>query len=225
MTTPPSTRQRLDELLLISKVIPVISIERVEHAVPLARALVAGGIRLLEITLRTDAGLAGAAAIIAEVPEAVVGIGTVLTPADLARSAAAGARFALSPGATPELLDAAARSGLPFMPGVATASELMQALARGFDTVKFFPATAAGGTAALRALAGPFPAARFCPTGGIGEENAADWLALPNVAAVGGSWLTPAAEVRVGSWDAITERARRAAALGASAAVKRDGRR
>ncbi len=213
MTTRSSTGQRLDELLLISKVIPVITIERVEHAVPLALALVAGGIRLLEITLRTDAGLDGAAAIIAEVPEAVVGIGTVLTPADLARSVAIGARFALSPGATPELLNAAAQGGIPFLPGVATASELMQALARGFDTVKFFPAVPAGGIPALRALAGPFPTARFCPTGGIGEDNAAEWLALSNVVAVGGSWLTPVAEVRAGRWDAISERARRAAAL------------
>lgn len=213
MTNRSAAGQRLDELLLISRVIPVITIEHAGHAVPLARALVAGGIRLLEITLRTDAGLEGAAAIIAEVPEAVVGIGTVLTPADLARSVAIGARFALSPGATPELLDAAAQAGIPFLPGVATASELMRALARGFDMVKFFPAVPAGGIPALRALAGPFPAARFCPTGGIGEDNAAEWLAVPNVAAVGGSWLTPAAEVRAKRWDAISERARRAASL------------
>ena len=136
------------------------------------------GSRLLEITLRTPAGRDAAAAIIADVPEAVVGIGTVLTPQDLARSRDLGARFALSPGATPELLDAAAGSDLPFMPGVATASELMAALARGFDTVKFFPAVPAGGIAALKALAGPFPQARFCPTGGVSEDNAAEWLAL-----------------------------------------------
>lgn len=213
MTASSLTGQRLDELLLISRVIPVITLERVEHAVPLARALVAGGIRLLEITLRTDAGLDGAAAIVAEVPDAVVGIGTVLTPSDLARSVAIGARFALSPGATPELLDAAAQCGIPFLPGVATASELIQALACGFDTVKFFPAVPAGGIPAMRALAGPFPTARFCPTGGIGEDNAAEWLALSNVVAVGGSWLTPVVEVRAGRWDTITGRARRAAAL------------
>lgn len=213
MTASSHTGQRLDELLAISRVIPVITLERVEHAVPLARALVAGGIRLLEITLRTDAGLDGAAAIVAEVPDAVVGIGTVLTPHDLARSIAIGARFALSPGATPELLDAAAQCGIPFLPGVATASELMQVLACGFGTVKFFPAVPAGGIPALRALAGPFPTARFCPTGGIGEDNAAEWLALSNVVAVGGSWLTPVVEVRAGRWDTITERARRAAAL------------
>ena len=204
---------RLSELLGLAPVIPVITIERVEDAVPLARALVSGGLRLLEITLRTDAGRDAAAAIIAEVPDAVVGIGTVLTPQDLARSRELGARFALSPGATPELLDAAAESDLPFMPGVATASELMMALARGFDAVKFFPAVPAGGTAALKALGGPFPQARFCPTGGVSEENATDWLALPNVVVVGGSWLTPAGEIRAGAWDRITERARRATAL------------
>ncbi|MFL6933708.1 MAG: bifunctional 4-hydroxy-2-oxoglutarate aldolase/2-dehydro-3-deoxy-phosphogluconate aldolase [Xanthobacteraceae bacterium] len=205
---------RLQDLLRLAPVIPVITIERVEDGVPLARALVSGGLRLLEITLRTPAGRDAAAAIIADVPGAVVGIGTVLTPQDLARSRELGARFALSPGATPELLDAAARSDLPFMPGVATASELMMALARGFDTVKFFPAVPAGGIAALKALAGPFPQARFCPTGGVSEDNAAEWLALPNVVVVGGSWLTPAAEIRAGAWDRISERARRAASLG-----------
>ena len=212
-STTPSKTDRLKELLKLAPVIPVITIERVEDAVPLARALVSGGLRLLEITLRTEAGRDAAAAVVAEVPDAVVGIGTVLTPQDLARSRELGARFALSPGATPELLDAAAQSDLPFMPGVATASELMMALARGFEVVKFFPAVPAGGTAALKALAGPFPQARFCPTGGVSEENAADWLALPNVVVVGGSWLTPAGEIRAGAWDRITERARRATAL------------
>jgi 2-dehydro-3-deoxyphosphogluconate aldolase / (4S)-4-hydroxy-2-oxoglutarate aldolase len=208
-----SRSDRLKELLRLAPVIPVITIERVEDAVPLARALVSGGLRLLEITLRTAAGRDAAAAIVAEVPEAVVGIGTVLTPQDLARSRELGARFALSPGATPELLDAAAASDLPFMPGVATASELMAALARGFDIVKFFPAVPAGGVAALKALAGPFPQVRFCPTGGVSEDNAAEWLALPNVVVVGGSWLTPASEIRGGAWDRITERARRSANL------------
>src|SRR3954471_24472863 len=203
---------RLQDLLRLAPVIPVITIERVEDGVPLARALVSGGLRLLEITLRTPAGRDAAAAIIADVPGAVVGIGTVLTPQDLARSRELGARFALSPGATPELLDAAAQSDLPFMPGVATASELMMALTRGFDTVKFFPAVPAGGVAALKALAGPFPSARFCPTGGMSEDNAAEWLALPNVVVVGGSWLAPAAR-RAGAWDAITAPARRAAGL------------
>ena len=211
----PSRQAQLDALLAIGRVIPVITLDRLEDAVPLARALVAGGVRLLEVTLRTTAGLGGAAAIMRAVPDAVVGIGTVLTPDDLRRAVEAGARFALSPGATPALLDAAAASPIPFLPGVATASELMAAMARGLTTAKFFPATAAGGLPALRALAGPFPQARFCPTGGITEANAAEWLALPNVAAVGGSWLTPAAEVAAGDWAAIQARAARTrAALG-----------
>lgn len=205
----------IDALVAISRIIPVITLDRVEDAVPLARALVAGGVRLLEITLRTEAGLAGAARIIAEVPEAVVGIGTVLTPEDLARATDVGARFALSPGGTPALLAAAAGCGIPFLPGVATASEVMAGMAHGFRTFKFFPATAAGGIAALQALAGPFPGVRFCPTGGIGGENAAEWLARPNVVAVGGSWLTPAAEVRAGDWEAITGRCLAAVARGA----------
>lgn len=200
---------RLAALLALGRVIPVITIDRLEDAVPLARALVEGGVRLLEITLRTPAGLAGAEAIIRQVPEAVVGIGTVLTPADLHRAVDIGARFALSPGATPALLDAAAGADIPFLPGIATASELMAALVRGFATAKFFPATSAGGLPGLRALAGPFPHAQFCPTGGITEDTAAEWLAQPNVVAVGGSWLTPAAEIAAGQWDAIRARAAR----------------
>jgi 2-dehydro-3-deoxyphosphogluconate aldolase/(4S)-4-hydroxy-2-oxoglutarate aldolase len=196
--------QELLRLLRSARVIPVLTIERVEDAVPLARALVKGGVRVLEITLRTEAAIDAAKVIIAEVPEAIVGIGTVLNPEDLARAGALGARFAISPGATPELLDAAAMGDLPFMPGIATASELMQAQARGFNLVKFFPAEQSGGIGALRALGGPFPQARFCPTGGIGENNAAAWLAEPNVVVVGGSWLCPAAEVRSGNWSGIT---------------------
>ena len=196
--------QELLGLLRSARVIPVLTIERVEDAVPLARALVKGGVRVLEITLRTEAAIDAAKVIIAEVPEAIVGIGTVLNPEDLARVAALGARFAISPGATPELLDAAAMGDLPFMPGIATASELMLAQARGFNLVKFFPAEQSGGIGALRALGGPFPQARFCPTGGIGESNAAAWLAEPNVVVVGGSWLCPAAEVRSGNWAGIT---------------------
>ncbi len=208
-----SREDRLAALLRLAKVIPVITIEDVAQAVPLARALVAGGLRLLEITLRTPAGFAAAEAIMRAVPDAVVGIGTVLTPADLARSAAIGAQFALSPGATPALLDAAAAGNLPFMPGVATASELMEAAARGFGTVKFFPAATIGGIPALRALAGPFPRARFCPTGGVHAQNLAEWLAVPNVVAVGGSWLTPASDVKTGNWTVIEGYARQAAAL------------
>ena len=207
--TTASRAERLTALLKLGRIVPVITLSRLEDAVPLARALVAGGIRLLEITLRTPAGLAGAAAIIRDVPDAVVGIGTVLTPDDLRRAVDTGARFALSPGATPDLLAAAANADIPFLPGVATASEAMAALAQGFDTMKFFPASTAGGIPGLRALAGPFPHARFCPTGGITEDNAAEWLAQPNVAAVGGSWLTPAAEIASGDWDALRRRAAR----------------
>ena len=209
MTSAVSRRDQLAALLKLGRVIPVITIDRVEDAVPLARALVEGGIRLLEITLRTAAGLTGAEAIIRGVPDAIVGIGTVLTPDDLKRSIDIGARFALSPGATAALLDAAAVAPIPFLPGIATASDLMEAMARGFDTAKFFPATSAGGVAGLKALAGPFPTARFCPTGGITESNAGEWLAQPNVIAVGGSWLTPAAEIATGQWDAIRARAAR----------------
>jgi 2-dehydro-3-deoxyphosphogluconate aldolase/(4S)-4-hydroxy-2-oxoglutarate aldolase len=203
-------RALLEQILAVSPVIPVITVERAEDGVPLARALVAGGLRALEITLRTPAAPAAAAAIAAQVPDAVLGLGTVLTREDLEKARDLKARFAVSPGATPELLDAASAGALPFLPGVQTASEVMAALARGFDIVKFFPAMPAGGIDALKALAGPFPQVRFCPTGGIGADNFAQWLALPNVAAVGGSWLAPAADIRAGSWAAITERARRA---------------
>jgi Entner-Doudoroff aldolase len=199
-----SKQEKLAALFRQAVVIPVLTIERLEDAVPLARALVAGGVRVLEVTLRTPAAIPAAQAIIANVPEAVVGIGTILTADDLARAEALGAVFGISPGATPDLLEAAAASALPFAPGIATASELMQALAHDFNLVKFFPAEPSGGIKALRALAGPFPDARFCPTGGIGEANAVAWLAEPNVFAVGGSWLCPAADVRSGNWAGIT---------------------
>ena len=200
-------------LLSAARVIPVLTIERREDAVPLARALVAGGVRVLEVTLRTPVAIEAAKAIIAEVPEAIVGIGTILNPNDLARAQALGAKFGISPGGTPDLLKAAAASGLPFAPGIATSSDLMQALAHGFDLVKFFPAEQSGGIKALRALAGPFPDMRFCPTGGIGEANAASWLAEPNVVAVGGSWLCPASDVRSGNWNGITAICNRAMKL------------
>lgn len=205
-----SRNKKLADLLRHGPIVPVITLERVEDAVPLARALVAGGLRLLEITLRTPAAADSATAIIQDVPEAVVGIGTVLTPNDLERARKLGARYALSPGATPDLLEAASESEMPFIPGIATASELMAALAHGFQTVKFFPAVAAGGIPALKALAGPFPQARFCPTGGIDEKNARDWLALSNVVAVGGSWVCPTSDIRAQAWDEITSKAQRA---------------
>jgi 2-dehydro-3-deoxyphosphogluconate aldolase / (4S)-4-hydroxy-2-oxoglutarate aldolase len=197
-------KQEFAALLRSATVIPVLTIERLEDAVPLARALVAGGVLVLEVTLRTPVAIDAAKAIMADVPEAVVGIGTILNAEDLARARTLGASFGISPGATPDLLRAAAASGLPFAPGIATASDLMQALAHGFDLVKFFPAEQSGGIRALRALAGPFPDVQLCPTGGIGEASAAAWLAEPNVVAVGGSWLSPAADVRSGNWAGIT---------------------
>jgi 2-dehydro-3-deoxyphosphogluconate aldolase / (4S)-4-hydroxy-2-oxoglutarate aldolase len=203
MTATPK-QEKLATLFEQATIIPVLTIERLEDAVPLARALVAGGVRTLEITLRTPVAIESAKAIMADVPEAVVGIGTILNADDLARAGVIGARFGISPGATPDLLKAAAASALPFAPGIATASELMLALAHGFNLVKFFPAEQSGGIKALRALAGPFPDVRFCPTGGIGEANAASWLAEPNVVAVGGSWLCPAADIRSGNWAGIT---------------------
>ncbi|MBS0559501.1 MAG: bifunctional 4-hydroxy-2-oxoglutarate aldolase/2-dehydro-3-deoxy-phosphogluconate aldolase [Proteobacteria bacterium] len=196
-------------LMRAARLIPVLTITDLATAVPLAHALVAGGVRMLEVTLRTDCGADAAIAIKDEVPDAIVGFGTVLTRADLERAKKAGMRFAFSPGATTALLDAAAELGIPFVPGVQTASELMAAAERGFHTVKFFPAEPAGGIPALKALAGPFPHMRFCPTGGIAEDRIEAWLALPNVVAVGGSWLAPDAEVARGDWDAITARARR----------------
>jgi 2-dehydro-3-deoxyphosphogluconate aldolase/(4S)-4-hydroxy-2-oxoglutarate aldolase len=198
---------RQDKLLALFKaarVVPVLTIDRARDAVPLARALVKGEVRTLEVTLRTPIAVEAAKAIIAEVPDAIVGIGTILNADDLARAESLGARFGISPGATPELLKAASASALPFAPGVATASELMAALAHGFDLVKFFPAEQSGGIKAVRALAGPFPHAKFCPTGGIGEANASAWLSEPNVVAVGGSWLCPPAEIRSGNWAGIT---------------------
>jgi 2-dehydro-3-deoxyphosphogluconate aldolase / (4S)-4-hydroxy-2-oxoglutarate aldolase len=202
--TAAARQEELAALFSQAKVIPVLTIERLADAVPLARALVAGGVATLEVTLRTPVAIDAARAIMAEVPDAIVGIGTILGPADLARAEALGVTFGISPGATPDLLKAAGESSLPFAPGIATASELMQALAYGFNLAKFFPAEQAGGIKGLRALAGPFPNVQFCPTGGVGEANMAAWLAEPNVLAVGGSWLCPASEVRAGNWAGIT---------------------
>ena len=214
------TASKQDKLLTLFKsarVVPVLTIERVEDAVPLARALVAGGVRVLEVTLRTQVAAEAAQAIIADVPDAIVGIGTILNADDLARAEDLGAQFGISPGATPELLKAAAASELPFAPGIATASELMAALAHGFDLMKFFPAEPAGGIKALRALAGPFPQVKFCPTGGIGETNALSWLAEPNVVAVGGSWLCAGADIKSGDWAGITAMCERSLKLAKAA--------
>ena len=200
-------------VLAASPVMPVIVLEEVAHAVPLARALVAGGIRVLEVTLRTPVALDCMRAIAAEVPEALLGAGTVLSAADLDAAAKAGAVFAISPGASPALLQAARTSPIPFLPAVMTPSDVITAMDAGFDTFKLFPAAQAGGMAMLKALGGPLPQARFCPTGGIDAASAPAFLALPNVACVGGSWLCPAELVRAGDWDAITALARAAAAL------------
>jgi 2-dehydro-3-deoxyphosphogluconate aldolase / (4S)-4-hydroxy-2-oxoglutarate aldolase len=209
----PKARARLMELFALAPVIPVITIEDAAHAVPLARALVSGGLPVIEITLRTDAAVEAARAIIAEVPGAVVGIGTVLTPVDLERAAKLGAAFAISPGMSHQLLDAASSGDLPFAPGIQTPSDLIACVTRGYDLVKFFPAVPAGGLAALNALGGPFPSVRYCPTGGIGEANVAQWLAHPKVIAVGGSWIAPASDIKAGAWSVIEQRARAAAKL------------
>jgi 2-dehydro-3-deoxyphosphogluconate aldolase/(4S)-4-hydroxy-2-oxoglutarate aldolase len=207
-------------VLAASPVMPVIVLEEVAHAVPLARALVAGGIRVLEVTLRTPVALECMRAIAAEVPEALLGAGTVLSAADLDAAAKAGAVFAISPGASPALLQAARTSPIPFLPAVMTPSDVITAMDAGFDTFKLFPAAQAGGMAMLKALGGPFPQARFCPTGGIDAASAPAFLALPNVACVGGSWLCPAELVRAGDWDAITALARAAAALRPTSQVR-----
>jgi 2-dehydro-3-deoxyphosphogluconate aldolase/(4S)-4-hydroxy-2-oxoglutarate aldolase len=208
MQTPTALQVMQD-----APVIPVIVLDQVRDAVPLARALVAGGIRMLEVTLRTPQALACIEAIAREVPQAVPGAGTVRNSADVQAAQRAGARFLVSPGYTPALGQAAHHSGLPLLPGVATGSEIMAALDEGYTALKFFPALAAGGTALLKAWHGPFADVHFCPTGGIGPQNARDFLALPNVACVGGSWLTPAELIARRDWDAITRLATQAVQL------------
>jgi len=201
------------ELMALCPVIPVLTIERAEDAVPLARALVAGGLRVLEITLRTAAAIEAIERIAAEVEGAVTGAGTVLNAADWARAEKAGATFIVSPGLTDPLIAVAAQSPLAFLPGVATAGELMRGLDAGLTSFKFFPAETSGGAPALKALHGPFADVRFCPTGGITAKSAPDYLALPNVICVGGGWVAPADAVAAGDWARITELARAAFAL------------
>lgn len=203
----------IEEILALSPVMPVVTIADADHAVPMARALLAGGLRTIEITLRTPAALAAVAAIAKAAPEVVVGVGTVLTAQDLRHAAEAGATFAISPGTTLELLDAARHGPLPYLPAIATAGELMAGLDRGYTAFKFFPAAYAGGVGALRAFAGPFPGVRFCPTGGISLATAPDYLALPNVLCVGGSWVAPEAMIASGDVAGIERLAREAAAL------------
>lgn len=202
---------QLDEIMTVSPVIAVVTIRDPAHAAPLARALVAGGVRAVEITLRTPAALASIAEA-AKVEGAVVGSGTCLTAADLKASADAGAVFAVSPGATRALLEAGRQSPIPLLPGIATASELMAGLEQGYTRFKLFPAEAVGGAPLLKGLAGPFSQVRFCPTGGVNLENAGRYLALPNVACVGGSWLAPEELMDAGDWDRIQELARTAVA-------------
>lgn len=203
----------LDTILSAAPVIPVLTIDNLDDALPLCRALVAGGLPVLEITLRTECALAAIALVAAALPEAYVGAGTVLTPEDGDKAIAAGARFLVSPGATPELLAAGKTWSAPLLPGVATASEVMRCLAAGYIRLKFFPAEVAGGVAALKAYAGPLSAARFCATGGITPENAASYLAQPNIACVGGSWMMPKAAIAAGDWDRIEILAGQAAKL------------
>lgn len=201
------------ELVAYGPVIPVIVLQRVEDAVPLAQALVAGGVRVLEVTLRTPVGLACIEAIAQHVPEAIVGAGTIRSAVDARAARAVGSRFGVSPGYTPEVGAACREIGLPLLPGVATASEVMAAQADGLSFLKFFPATAAGGIPMLKALAGPFPDVVFCPTGGITLQTAPQFLALPNVKVCGGSWLTPQDVVDAKDWGRITQLAREARAL------------
>ncbi|WP_243040480.1 bifunctional 4-hydroxy-2-oxoglutarate aldolase/2-dehydro-3-deoxy-phosphogluconate aldolase [Dyella sedimenti] len=206
-------QQQVESTLRLAPVVPVVIIEDARAAVPMARALVAGGIPAIEVTLRTPAALDAIKAIAEEVEGAVVGAGTVLGAKDLRAAHKAGARFAVSPGVSPGLLDAADDSELPLLPGSATASEVMALLERGYRFLKFFPAVPAGGARLLGAWASPLPQVMFCPTGGISLASAPEFLALPNVVCVGGSWLTPADKLRGGDWAGIEQLAREAAAL------------
>ncbi|WP_067964659.1 bifunctional 4-hydroxy-2-oxoglutarate aldolase/2-dehydro-3-deoxy-phosphogluconate aldolase [Nocardiopsis trehalosi] len=201
------------DLLSLAPVVPVVVLTDPATAVPMARALVAGGLPAIEVTLRTPAGLPAIERIAAEVPGAVVGAGTVTTREQARAAAGAGAGFLVSPGCTERLYGALRETGLPFLPGVATASEALELLEWGVDALKFFPAEAAGGRAYLKALSGPLPQVRFCPTGGITPASAPDYLALPNVGCVGGTWLTPADALAAGDWARVEALAAQAAAL------------
>jgi 2-dehydro-3-deoxyphosphogluconate aldolase/(4S)-4-hydroxy-2-oxoglutarate aldolase len=208
-----SVQTGLEAILLAAPVIPVVIIDDAAKAVPLAKALVAGGLPVIEITLRTASGLEAIRAIAAEVPGAIPGAGTVLDPAQLASVTLAGARFAVSPGATQKMLDAAQGANIALLPGIATASEAMGLIERGYRFAKFFPAEPAGGATYLSALASPLPQLRFCPTGGITPDSAPRYLSLPNVICVGGSWMVNRNTIEAGDWSAITASAAKAAAL------------
>jgi len=217
MVSPLPSSSLSSSVLELAPVVPVVVVDEVSDAVPLARALVAGGLPAIEVTLRTPVALDAIRAIADGVPDAVVGAGTVISPEQVAQSVAAGARFLVSPGWTDVLLDAMKASGVPFLPGVSTTSEVVALLERGVSDMKFFPAQAAGGTAYLKSLAGPLPQARFCPTGGIGPAVAPEYLALPNVLCVGGSWMLPADAIAAGDWARVESLAREAASLGHTA--------
>ncbi|MEU2162513.1 bifunctional 4-hydroxy-2-oxoglutarate aldolase/2-dehydro-3-deoxy-phosphogluconate aldolase [Streptomyces chengbuensis] len=203
----------MTSVLDLAPVVPVVVLDDAADAVPLARALVSGGLPAIEVTLRTPAALDAIRAIAEEVPGAVVGAGTVITPGAVADAAAAGARFLVSPGWTDALLDAMVSSGLPYLPGVSTASEVVGLLERGVHEMKFFPAEASGGTPYLTSLAGPLPQARFCPTGGITRASAGSYLTLPNVGCVGGTWMLPPDAVATRDWHRVETLAREASAL------------
>jgi len=203
----------MHEIFERTTVVPVLTIERLEDALPLAGALVRGGLTVLEVTFRTEAAAPAIAAIARELPEAVVGAGTLLRPNDITQALEAGARFLVSPGLVPELLAAGLASDVPYLPGVATASEVMTARGLGCSLLKFFPAAAIGGPAALAAFAPVFRGVAFCPTGGITEETAPSYLRLPNVPMVGGAWMVPAAAIAERDWSRITGLAKKAASL------------
>ena len=205
--------QLVDAVFDLAPVIPVLAIDRIEDALPLCRTLVDNGLPVLEITLRTECALDAIRQVAAELPNACVGAGTVLTAEDLAKVWEAGARFAISPGVTETLYNAAAKSPVPLIPGIATAGELMRGLEHGWRRFKFFPAEASGGIAALKGFGGPLPMARFCPTGGIDAAKAPAYLALPNVACVGGSWMLPNDAIKAGDWARIGALAREASQL------------
>lgn len=209
----PQNRDALLPIMTGQPVIPVIVLDDADDAVPLAKALVAGGLPAIEITLRTDAALESIRRVAAEVPGALVGAGTILNAAQFDEAVAAGSKFIVSPGLTPELVEAAEGSPVPLLPGAVTSSEIMAALEEGYSLLKFFPAEQAGGAAYLKSLSSPFGGVKFCPTGGVSATNAADYLALPNVLCVGGSWVAPKQAMAAGDWDMITALAKEAAGL------------
>lgn len=202
-----------EDVLKLSPVMPVVVLDDAGLAEPLARVLLASGISTIEITLRTPAALDAIRAIADTAPEMIVGAGTVLSEDDLKAAIDAGARYALSPGGTPKLMKAARKASIPFIPGVATSSEIMRGMDLGYTAFKFFPAEQAGGAAALKSIGAPLPSVRFCPTGSITLEKAPAYLALPNVLCIGGSWITPAEKLKAQDWGAIETLAKQAAAL------------